>query len=65
MPFFDIAIIALASAWFVVILIGAVTEHLRLRRDEWRGVDRTEIPYWDGYKPVRWNRSAATSARHD
>jgi hypothetical protein len=43
MPLFDVAIIALASTWLVVIFIGAVAEHLRLRRDEWRGVDRSQI----------------------
>jgi hypothetical protein len=45
MPLLDVAIVALASAWLVVIFIGAVIEHIRLRRDEWRAADRSEIRY--------------------
>ena len=53
MPLLDIAIIALAGAWLVVIFVGAVTEHVRLRRDEWRGADQSEARYGGGRKPAR------------
>lgn len=53
MPLIDVVIIVLAGAWLALIFVGAVTEHVRLRRDERRGIDRSEIGSWGGQKRAR------------
>jgi hypothetical protein len=53
MPFIDVVIIVLVGAWLAVIFVGAVSEHVRLRRDERRGIDRSEIRSWVGDKRAR------------
>lgn len=52
MPFTDVVIIVLAGAWLAVIFVGAVSEHVRLRRDE-RRVDLSKIRSWAGQKRTR------------